>query len=237
MKSVIIIGLALMLVVVSCPKKELPALKLSPQAWNETNSYRILTDTMVNGKYQLIYNPIAAQGESKIELYSLTEIMQGNAISRDSTHLVVRVDNLRPLASDKTIFTGGAKVSSLTIYEKTKARIKAILPQGEKTADIPINANTYDNDQVTTILRAIELNPGEEKEISVVIGFSGTSVPLKIKLLGEEKATVPAGEFDCLKYTLTVVGRMIDVWYEKAGTRRMIKYFDSQASMTMELMP
>ncbi len=237
MKRIIVIGLALMLIILSCPKKETPALRLSPQKWNETNTYQILTDTTVSGKYQLIYRTFEEAGEEKIELYSLTEIMQGNAVSTDSTRLVIKADDLRPLLSDKVIFTSGTSLSSVTIYGKNKAEVKAKLPQGEKSADIPININTYDNDQVTTILRAIELKPDEEKEINVVIGFSGTTVPVKIKSSGEEKIIVSAGEFDCHKYTITVVGRMIDVWYEKADAKRMVKYFDAQANMTMELMP
>lgn len=236
MKRIVITITAIALIIIGCAKQESPSIKLSGRAWGETNKYRILIDTAVTGSYWLIYKPVS-EPEGVIELQSITEITQSGSVSRDSTVLVLRQDNLKPISSSKTILSGGATITSFITYGKNKASIKAKLPQGEKATDIPININTYDNDQVTTILRAVELKSGEEREINVVIGFSGTSVPVKIKSDAQEKVLIPAGEFDCDKYTLTVVGRTIDVWYEKAATKRMVKYFDAQANMTMELLP
>jgi len=225
--------LSILLLIISCPKKETSTIKLSPGTWNETNKYRILIDTTVSGSYQLIYKTT----DQTIELQSITQVTQTNVTSYDSTALVLRQDNLRPISSFKTIITGGATITSDIKYTDNKASIKAKLPQGEKSIDIPINVNTYDNDQITTILRAIELKVNEEKEINIAIGLSGTTVPIKIKLLGEEKIKVPAGEFDCNKYILNVVGRTIDAWYEKTDAKRMIRYFDVQSNMAMELTP
>jgi hypothetical protein len=236
MKRSLILVLVILLITVSCPKKEMPSLKLLPSIWDETNKYQILIDTVIAGSYWLIYKSVQ-EPEPVIELQSITEITQVGSVSRDSTALVLRGDNLKPISSSKTILTSGMTINADIAYGKTKASVKAKLPQGDKAIYVPININTYDNDQVTTILRALELKQDEEKEINVVIGFSGTTVPVKIKLLGEEKITGPAGAFDCHKYTITVVGRMIDVWCEKADAKRMVKYFDTQASMTMELLP
>ncbi|MCX7785827.1 MAG: DUF3108 domain-containing protein [candidate division WOR-3 bacterium] len=235
MKNIICVILSALLIILNCGKKVVPAIKLSPNNWNEINKYRLLIDTINVGSYQLIYKSIS-EPEPVIELQSITEIKQAGIISRDSTVLLLRQNNLKPISSSKILSTSGTIITSEIKYHNNKASIKASLPQGKKSIDIPINVNTYDNDQVTTILRAINLAPNEEKEINVAIGLSGTTVPLKIKLVGEDKIKVPAGEFDCNKYTLSVVGRNIDIWYEKTDTKRMVKYYDAQANMTMELL-
>ncbi|MEO0091435.1 MAG: DUF3108 domain-containing protein [candidate division WOR-3 bacterium] len=236
MRYTINIVLSTLLIILNCGKKEIPVIKLSSSNWNEINHYRVLLDTANVGSYYLIYKSIS-EPESVIELQSITEIKQANAISRDSTVLLLKQKNLKPISSTKALFTSGMIITSEIKYHGNKASIKAHLPQGDRSIDIPVNINTYDNDQVTSILRAIDLKPDDEKEINVVIGLSGTTVPLKIKLIGEDKVQVPAGEFDCNKYTLSVVGRNIDVWYEKSTAKRMVKYLDPQAQMIMELLP
>jgi hypothetical protein len=233
MKRIIILAIALILIAITCGKKEQPAIKVSPLKWNETNKYRILIDTTISGSYVLIYK---SDMESTMELYSITEVTGPSGLTHDSTAIVLQQNNLKPISSSKVLFTRGITLSAEIKYSKDRASVKAKMPDGEKSIDVPIGINSYDNDEITTILRAVELKPGQEKEIYVVIGLIGTSVPIKINAIGEEKATVPAGEFDCNKYTMTVVGRTIDVWYEKTAAKRMIKYFDAQTNMTMELM-
>ena len=234
MKRILIFVIAILLIAVSCGKKEKPSIKVSPVKWNETDKYRILVDTTPSGSYVLMYKSSA---EPTMELSAITEVTGPSGATRDSTVIVLRQDNLKPIASTKVLFMRGATMSAEIKYGKNKASIKATLPQGEKSIDVPITINSYDNDQVTTLLRAIELKEGEEKEINVVIGLSGTSIPIKIKAVGEEKVKVLAGEFECYKYEMNLVGRTIDIWYEKLAAKRMIKYFDAQANMTMELLP
>jgi hypothetical protein len=234
MKQILILVIGVLLIAISCAKKEVPSIKISPAKWNETDKYRILVDTTQSGSYVLIYKSGA---EPTMELCVITEITEQNSITRDSTLMILNQENLKPVSSSKVILMRGTTMSAEVKYRKNKASIKAQLPQGEKSADIPIRINTYDNDEVTTLLRAVELKPLEEKEISVVVGLSGTSIPIKIKTLGVDKTTVPSGEFLCNKYEITLAGHRIEVWYEESGMKRMIKYFDNQANMTMELLP
>ncbi|MEO0074940.1 MAG: DUF3108 domain-containing protein [candidate division WOR-3 bacterium] len=235
MKQILSVVIAISLITISCSKKQAPTLQLSPHSWDETNKYQIYLDTALVGTHRLIYRSLS-EPEPLIELQSISEIKHATAISRDSTILLLRQHNLKPIFSSKTLLTGGALMTSEVKYNNNKATIKAHLPHGEKSIDIPINANTYDNDQITTILRAINLNSNEEKEITVVIGLSGTTIPMKIKLVGDEKVKVPAGEFECHKYLLSFLGREVYIWYEKTSAIRMIKYFDSTMKMTMELL-
>jgi hypothetical protein len=237
MKKTLIIILGVTMLMVFCAKKEAPSIKLSQPQWSEVNKYQIVVDTTPSGSYVLT-NKLGQLGkESIIELSAVTKVKGINGESRDSSTMILRKDNLKPIKSTKIIFSRGVTLSSEITYAKNKASIKAKLPQGDKSIDIPISVNSFDNDEVTTLLSAIELKPGEEKELSAVVGLSGASIPIKVKGIGEEKIKVPAGEFECNKYEMSVVGRTIDLWYEKAGLKRMIKYFDAQSDMAMVLMP
>lgn len=234
MKKVLIL-LSIVLVGVFCAKKDTRAIKLTPLKWadNEINKYQVIIAGQPSGSYRLSIK----LGQQTIELTSLTEVKFQGAETRDSTVMVLRQDNLRPVSSSKKLITRGTILNADITYSKDKASIKAITPMGEKSVDIPITINHFDNDEVTTLFRALEIKLNEEKELSVVTGLGGTSIPVKIKALAVEKITVPAGEFECNKYQMSLAGRLIDVWYEKTGMKRMVKYYDSQSNMAMELLP
>jgi hypothetical protein len=238
MKGTYLLIFALALITTFCAKKkEAPSVKLSQPKWSEVSKYQIVVDTTPSGTYVLTNKSSQLGKEAIIELVAITMVKNINGESRDSSVLILHKDNLKPIKSSKTISSRGAVLSSDITYSDNKATIKAKLPSGEKSITIPIGPNSFDNDEITTLLSAIDLKAGEEKELSVVVGFSGTSIPVKIKSIGEEKIKVPAGEFDCNKYEMTLVGRTITIWYEKAEPKRMIKYSDIQSNMAMVLLP
>ncbi len=238
MKRVLLLVFTLVLTIAFCAKKkERPNVKLSQPKWSEISKYQIVIDTTPSGSYMLTNKTSRLGNEAIIELTAVTTVKNINGESRDSSAMILHKDNLKPIKSLKIITARGAVLGSEITYADDKATIKAKLPSGEKSITISIGPNSYDNDEITTVLSALDLKAGEEKELSAVVGLSGTSIPVKIKNLGEEKIKVPAGEFDCNKYEMTLVGRTIDVWYEKAEAKRMIKYLDTQSNMAMELIP
>ena len=238
MKKVLLVILGLIIMFLSCAKKkEAPSIKLSQPKWSMINKYQIVVDTTQSGTYFLTNKTSPLGNDTIIELTAVTLVKSINGESRDSSSLILHKDNLKPIKSLKIITSRGATLSSEIAYTDNKAIIKAKLPSGEKSITIPIGPNSFDNDEITTVIGALDIKAGEEKELSVVVGLSGTSIPVKIKSIGEEKIKVPAGEFDCNKYEMTLVGRAINVWYEKAETKRMIKYLDTQSNMAMILIP
>lgn len=237
MKKVRFLLFGLIILMTFCTKKEGVGLRLSAPQWvdNEMNKYQITVAGMPLGSYVLTIKLGQIGADETIEITALTFVTGPGGETRDSSWMVLRRDDLKPIKSTKILVTQGAMLKSEIAYTKDKASLKATLPMGEKSLDIPIGVNHFDNEQVTTLLRAIDLGPTEEKELNVVVGLGGTSVPLKVKAMGEEKITVPAGEIACNKYQMTVAGRPIDTWYEKTGMKRMVKYFDTNANMVMEL--
>lgn len=237
MKKALFLFFGLIIIVTSCTKKEGLGLRLSAPPWvdNEVNKYHIMIAGMPIGSYVLTIKLGRLGADETIEVTALSCVTGSGGETRDSSWMVLRRDDLKPIRCTKTLVTQGTMLKSEISYTKDKASIKATLPMGEKSLDIPIGVTHFDNEQVTTLLRAIDLGPAEEKELNIVVGLGGTSVPVKIKAMGEEKITVPAGEIACNKFQMTVAGRPIDVWYEKTGMKRMVRYSDANANMVMEL--
>uniref|UniRef100_A0A7C6A8I8 DUF3108 domain-containing protein n=1 Tax=candidate division WOR-3 bacterium TaxID=2052148 RepID=A0A7C6A8I8_UNCW3 len=239
MKKLAMVIFSLILLCTFCAKKGGPGLKLVMPNWpdNEINQYQVLVGTEPVGSYLLGIRLGEIEEKPTIELTALTYVKSMAGETKDSTHLVLYQNNLKPIKSEKILTTMGTMLSSTINYTKDKVFIKAKTPMGEKSVDIPFGINHYDNDEITTLLRAVELKPNEEMELGAVTGLGGTSVPIKVKALAMEKLTVPAGEFECNKYQMSLAGRMIEVFYEKTGMKRMVKYSDPQSNMTMELVP
>ena len=77
--------------------------------------------------------------------------------------------------------------------------------------------------------------PDEPFEFHIVVGFAGARIPASATLTGTETITVPAGTFECRRVRFAVAGQDVDIWYETAGLRRMVRYTAPVADLVMEL--
>ncbi len=240
MKKALAVVFGTALLAAFCTKEQAPGLKLSPPEWtdNEVTHYQVLVQGEPSGFHTLTLNLGKSDGIETIELTALTEVTAPTGEkTRDSSWLRMRRDNLRPICSMRALVAGAQTLGSEITYTKDKASIKAMTPMGDKSLDIPVGPTDFDNDQVTTLLRAVVLKPDEEMELKVVVGLGGTTVPVKVKTLGTDKVTVPAGEFECNKLQMSLAGQTLNIWYETAGQKRMVKYEAAGAALMMELMP
>jgi hypothetical protein len=60
-------------------------------------------------------------------------------------------------------------------------------------------------------------------------------MPAQVSSAGSEQVTVPAGAFNCYKITYTINQSPTNIWYEKDGAHRMIKYETGDGELTIEL--
>lgn len=238
-KNLLAISLLLVAISIFCAKKEKAGLKLLALNWtdNEICQYQVLIAGQMSGTYKTTIKLAKIDEVPVVELNAVTDIKSVVGEAQDIATVTFRQDNFQPLSANREMTSKGTKYCSTINYTKDKASIKMSTPMGEKSLDLPITANHYDNDEVTTLLRAVDLKQNEEKEINVISGLAGSAIPIKIKALGTEKLVVPAGEFECNKYQLNLVGRQLNIWYEKTDARRMIKYLDVASNMAMELLP
>jgi|GEM_PF-1312588 len=239
MKRTLSVILGASLLITFCNKGKAPGLKLAPPEWtdNEINHYRILAQGKQIGSHILSMKLGKSDNIETIELNSWTHVKSKAGESQDSSWLVVRRDNLRPIHGFRALQTGGQNLRAEVIYKKDKASIKAKTPIGDKLLDIPIGPTYFDNDEMTTLLRALVLKTDGETKLDVVVGLGGSSAPVRLKMMGTEKLEHQAGSFECNKLQMNLAGQTINLWYEKTGMKRLVRYEAPSSGLVMELMP
>ncbi len=122
-------------------------------------------------------------------------------------------------------------------YTLKSVSIKLKAPMGEKSTEIPLSENSFDNEIITMLLRNIPFEQGYTAEITSVVPLSAVSVPINISVMEKEKVNVLAGEFETRRINLKFAGREINIWYDEKSPRKMVKYEDTQTGLLMVLLP
>jgi len=109
---------------------------------------------------------------------------------------------------------------------------------GQKTSrTVGLQEVTYDEEQLVHLVRRLPLKDGYMATFNTFSGQHGLVNPCRVKVVGREKITVPAGTYDCYKLTIdTTVGAMtlqFKCWLTADRHRYVVK-FDAHA-MVMEL--
>ena len=140
--------------------------------------------------------------------------MQGVAAVSDT--LFVRRDDLRPLhwlashgaARAAVEFTGDSVYGAMT---SPLGRQNVVLPN---RADLLVNAMAVD-----VVLGALPLGSAwRDSATMIVLDAGGSAItPATLAVEGEERVTVPAGEFDCWIVTLETERASERVWLTKQG--------------------
>ncbi|MEO0076646.1 MAG: hypothetical protein ABIK19_03140, partial [candidate division WOR-3 bacterium] len=159
MKKILLAVVLLLLASLCCAKKEKPGLKLIALNWadNEVCQYQVLIADQVSGTYKTIIKLAKIDEVPVIELNAITDVKSVVGEAQDIATVTFRRDNLQPISANREMTSKGTKYSSTINYTKSNASIKMSTPMGEKSLDLPITANHYDNDEVTTLLRAVDL--------------------------------------------------------------------------------
>ena len=140
--------------------------------------------------------------------------MQGVAATADS--LVVRRDNLRPLhwiashgaARAAVEFTPDSVFGAMT---SPLGKQNVVLPN---RADLLANAMAMD-----VVIGALPLGAAwRDSATMIVIDAGGSAItPVSLSVEGEEKITVPAGEFDCWIVSIESERASARLWLTKQG--------------------
>lgn len=224
--------------IAGCPKPAAPVgLKLDPPAWaeQEIDQYAVIVADDTVGTHLVQVRRTEFEGVPALNLVIETMVAAGGTDSHDSAWTMLRLDNLRPIRSVRSIANTDFKLSVDVSYSDDSARALAMTPNGPQRTGIPLEPLDYDNDQLTTLIRALPLTAAEPVAFNTVIGVGGTKVPAEVTLIGNETVTVAAGTFDCRHVRLAIAGQSIDIWYETAGLRRMVSYAAPVADLRMEL--
>jgi len=207
----------------------------------ETNTYRVV----IAGDSIGTYTTTASHGRFKdipaYEVVLVARTRTGDVTAVDSSVIYVSRDSMVPLSSFRFIKTGGAMVTTAANYGPDMIAISAF-SQGEETQRmLPAAPATFDADQLTFLGRALQVSPERPQQITIVSPMGpppgGRLRNGEFRAKGDENIVVPAGTFECYRYELEVDGSIIDLWYDRAGARKLVRYHSAEAGMSMELLP
>ena len=201
----------------------------------EKFSYEVrFRDTLIGSMNYLITDTLF----DKIKAYQIkviTNVGLRGQNTADTVSLLVRKQNLKPLFSRRVLITPEMQVKFTAQYLTDKARISLESDQGLKQTEIDFPKDGYDNDEITMVLRALNLRPGAKYKFQDVSPMSITSYAVEVNVLQPEKVKTPLGEFLCNKVKMKVAGKEAEIWYQKDKPYHMVKYSDLQAGTVMIL--
>lgn len=234
MKKALVLSL---LLVLFCSSLSSGQLLINNPNWKngEKFSYEVrFRDTLIGSMNYLITDTLF----DKIKAYQIkviTNVGLRGQNTADSVSLLVRKQNLKPLYSKRALVTPEMAVKFTTQYLTDKVRVSLESKQGFKQTEIDFPKDGYDDDEITLILRALNLRPGAKYKFQDVTPMSLTSHAVEVNVLQPEKVKTPLGEYLCNKVKMKIAGKEAEIWYQKDKPNHMVKYSDLQARTVLLL--
>lgn len=224
------------------------ALEVPPLLDGEVCRYRVLAGGDSIGTYtSSLFHDWLEPGLDDEEpqpvfaLILVTRTTTGNVPVADSSLLYVHRHNLAPRSSFRFIRTGNALSTTAANYSVHSVAVSGYASGQEVQRLLPVGNRTFDIDGVILLGRALRLETRKPIRISVInpMGppFGGVTYDADFTWLGDELITVPAGVFDCRRVRLSMGEEKLDLWYERAGTKRLVRYTTSGSGITVEMLP
>jgi len=220
-------GLALCLVVLGCGPGT-PTITVAQIPWpdSETTSYVIQTDQGIQ----------VGTFDTTISRDGNTYVMTSYAVTGDMTDEVVmrlNADDLKPISEMQTVHVppgtslpeGTYEVN--THYYEGRLTLEAYLPgdQHQGPYELKIPADSYANDEVWYLFRALPFEEGYSGRYTNVITWTTFQTPsTTVAIVGTETVSAPAGSFHCYKLEATVADTSVYMWYGTAAPHYLVKY-------------
>lgn len=199
--------------------------------------YSLAVDSSPVGVYSIALRSLDTLGQAALEIASLTVLQTPAGLASDSAVVLARRHGLAPLRSRRTVSARGGTARATVTWSGGRAAMLVEKPEETLHVSLRVDRRTFDNDELTTLLRVLEVPPDTTVALQALSGMATIAIPVRVQSLPDERAVVPAGDFLCRRLRMTVLGRDVDLWYEPAGTRRMVRYLDPSARLVMELLP
>ncbi len=148
-------------------------------------------------------------------------------IGTDSTSMVLMRSDLTPVSITRLADDGS--VDWRLLYRGD--RVNYVFPGPRRNRVEKVDDNRYDVNAIAHVVRGFPF--GEKDEVKLKLVTMDRIVGVAFKIVGEETASVPAGDFACYKVRVGLTGmkrrlykRKIHFWVEKAAPHRMVMQED-----------
>ncbi|HOX58093.1 MAG TPA: tetratricopeptide repeat protein [Candidatus Paceibacterota bacterium] len=140
------------------------------------------------------------------------------ATTQQASRVEAEAETFKPLrAWWKVDLMGETEVA----YSDGQAEVRIAGKDGIKKVNLA--GVVYDNEEAAQLIRRLPLRSGYKTTLRIFSGLGGGNIiPLGVKVAGEEKVKVPAGEFDCYKIELTPVNQTF--YYSADAHRYLVKF-------------
>jgi hypothetical protein len=214
---------------------------LPPIPDGEVSRYQMLLNGAPNGTLTSIVTQTVFKEQPAWRLDIIAQTAAGGLPSTDSSAVYLTRDSLVPLSSFRFVRTGNALIATAANYIKEGVAVTTWSAGEEQQRMLPRTGWSYDTDQLTFLCRALRLPEGRPVSIQVVSPMGPPSGGIvfegKVGLMSDAQVTVPAGTFDCTRVLLNIGPHVVQVWYEKTGARRMVRYEQTGTGIELELLP
>lgn len=166
-------------------------------------------------------------------------------VNTDTYQMILEASDLRPILIEKMNSDSEPKFqikydSEVEFYIKyTDDRVHFIYPGSKRNKVEKIPEDRYD---LNTILEVVRGFPFGQEKVKFTLVTSEHIVGAYIKIVDNERITVPAGTFDCYKLEGgisgligKILGKKFFFWVEKTYPYRVIKHTDSSGERLMKL--
>jgi hypothetical protein len=234
---------ALFVVLASCGRTDVgKALTIEPPPVEyEASQYALTVRGQAAGTYLMLVRRGDYDERPAFRLDLVARTGTGEAEAVDSSVVFLSRDGLVPLTTFRFLRAGTRFITTAANYKTEAVAVATYSTQGETQKLFPFGPGHYDSDQLTFLGRAFTLPEKMTREITVInpMGppFGGNYYKARVTGAGSEVVQVPAGRFECSRLTFQLPTHSIDVWYEQAGFRRVIRYEDPSSGTTIELLP
>lgn len=224
------------LVLLACSRRApVPA---PPWSDGEVTEYVVFVGGDSAGVARYVITRDEYEGEPAYRISGVDKfVYKGTEIS-DSHDVYLRVSDLRPMYSDRTV-RGWMNVRSTATYLENKgqrgAKIwKVSLDDGsESEATVGVGETAQDGNVVFQVMRTIDYTRENGGVFTSFVAVQAMEVAVRWNLLGEETQLGTP----CYKVGMNIGGRGIYLWIEKAEPHRIVRKDDLTANVVMKLSP
>lgn len=172
------------------------------------------------------------------DVYVLRHLYQLPGGVVDDITMRVRADDLKPIGGHREVTTSQGVTVIDTTYHDGKLSIKAKTPTGEdKSAEIDVPADAYDNDQALFLWRSLPFADGLKVAYTNIVAANALKPKVTLSVVGQEQVTAPAGEFATWKLEMVAGQQKQHLWYAVAAPHHLVKYDNGTTIFLLERHP